>query len=77
MSIHHGYCRCPSIPFFVEPNVFVSVQLQATTSGEEIAGLIGDRSDPQFESEFLNSGEDNDNKHAVGDEAVDALFKAF
>lgn len=50
---------------------------QAPTSGEEIAGLIGDRSDPQFESEFLHGGEDGDTKHAAGDESVDALFKAF
>lgn len=46
-------------------------------SGEEIAGLIGDRSDPQFESEFLHGTEDNGNEHAAGDETVDSLFKAF
>eukprot|EP00903_Cladosiphon_okamuranus_P018322 g16856.t2 len=51
--------------------------LEAPMSGEDVAGMIGDRSDPQFETEFLHGGEDNDNERAAGDDSIDALFKAF
>lgn len=54
---------------------------QAPTSGEDIAGLIGDRSDPGFEREFLHDVDDhedgNDGTDAAGSANVDALFKTF
>ncbi|CAM9800646.1 unnamed protein product [Ectocarpus sp. 12 AP-2014] len=50
--------------------------------GKDIAEQIGDRSDPEFESEFLNGSQDSEdrkdtNSSAGGDAAFDALFKAF
>ncbi|CAM9501584.1 unnamed protein product [Ectocarpus fasciculatus] len=50
--------------------------------GKDIAEKIGDRSDPEFESEFLNGSQDSEdrkdtNSSAGGDAAIDAMFKAF
>lgn len=44
---------------------------QPPTSGESIVHQIGDRSDPEFESQFLSSST------GVADSAVDACFSTF
>lgn len=61
--------------------MFAFVLIQPPKSGEEISEQIGDRSDPEFESQFLHTGEENDNNSssnkAGADTDIDALFENF
>lgn len=44
---------------------------QPPSSAEEVARLIGDRSDPEFERQFLSNSDD------VPSASIDALFANF
>lgn len=47
----------------------VAIFLQSPASGEDVVSQIGDRSDPEFEKEFLSNSSEGVN------EDVEAVFK--